>query len=81
MSAWPSSRETRLAQLLDIIRTHGRRWSAGRVQNLRRLTGGPTQRGTARRDLAELARRGHLVQHGPDDGRWYSLKTRKDDAR
>lgn len=81
MSAWPSSRETRLAQLLDTIRTHGRRWTAGRVQNLRRLTGGPTQRGTARRDLAELHRRGHLNQHGPDDGRWYSLKTRKDSAR
>lgn len=77
MSAWPNSREHRLAQLLDTIRTHGRRWTAGRVQNLRRLTGGPVQRGTARRDLAELARRGHLVQRGPDDGRFYILKTRK----
>lgn len=73
MSASPSSREARLTQLLDTIRTHGRHWSAGRVQNLRRLTGGPTQRGTARRDLAELARRGYLTQHGPEDGRFYTL--------
>lgn len=29
---------------------------------------------TARRDLIELARRGHLVQHGPDDGRYYTRK-------
>lgn len=72
-----SSREQRLAQLLDTIRTHGVRWTAGRVQNLRRLTGGQVQRGTARRDLAELHRRGHLIQHGPEDGRFYTLKTRK----
>lgn len=81
MSTTTSSREARLAQLLDTIRTHGRHWSAGRVQNLRRLTGGPTQRGTARRDLAELHRRGHLNQHGPLDGRFYTLRTRKDRAR
>ncbi|MFF9894915.1 hypothetical protein [Streptomyces longispororuber] len=73
-----SSRERRLEQLLDTIRTHGGRWTANRVQNLRRLTGGPTQRGTASRDLKELARRGHLDEHGPEDGRFYTLKTRKD---
>jgi hypothetical protein len=74
-----SSREDRLAQLLDTIRTHpGHRWTAGRLHELRRLSGGPVQRGTARRDLVELARRGHLVQHGPDDGRYFVLKTRKD---
>ena len=78
MSATTSSREQRLAQLLDTIRTHGVRWTAGRVQNLRRLTGGSVQRGTARRDLAELYRRGHLIQHGPDDGRFYTLNSRKD---
>ena len=72
-----SSREQRLAQLLDTIRTHGARWTAGRVQNLRRLTGG-TQRGTASRDLQELTRRGHLNQCGPRDGRFYTLRTRKD---
>ncbi|PNG19734.1 hypothetical protein [Streptomyces cahuitamycinicus] len=80
MSVSTSSREQRLAQLLDTIRTHGGRWTSGRVQDLRRLTGGPTQRGTASRDLAELNRRGHLNQHGPEDGRFYTLKTRKDGA-
>jgi hypothetical protein len=75
-----SSREQRLAQLLDTIRTHGARWTASRVQNLRRLTGGPTQRATASSDLQELARRGHLNACGPRDGRFYTLKTRKDRA-
>ncbi|MEU2730065.1 hypothetical protein ABZ650_20345 [Streptomyces griseoviridis] len=73
-----STREARLAQLLDAIRTWGGRWSSGSVQQLRRATGGPVQRGTARRDLIELTRRGHLAQHGPADGRYYTLKTRKD---
>lgn len=81
MSTATSSREARLAQLLDTIRTHPGRWTVGRVQDLRRLTGGATQRGTARHDLAELARRGHLNQHGPEDGRFYTLKTRKGGAR
>jgi hypothetical protein len=81
VSASQPSREQRLAQLLDTIRTRpGYRWTSRRVQNLRRLTGGPTQRGTASRDLKELARRGHLDEHGPEDGRFYTLKTRKDRA-
>ena len=77
MSTTPS-REARLAQLLDSIRTWRGQWRAGRVQELRRLAGGPVQRGTARRDLAELHRRGHLAAHGPQDGRFYTLRTRKD---
>lgn len=79
MTASTSSREQRLAQLLDTIRTRPAfRWTTGFVQNLRRLTSGATQRGTASRDLQELTRRGHLVQRGPRDGRFYTLKTRKD---
>ncbi|NEE06903.1 hypothetical protein G3M58_10645 [Streptomyces sp. SID7499] len=81
MSASQSSREQRLAQLLDTIRTHGARWTAGRVQNLRRLTGGGTQRGTASRDLQELTSRGHLNQCGPRDGRFYVLRRRSEDPR
>jgi hypothetical protein len=73
-----SSRETRLAQLLDTIRTHRGAWPARRVVDLRRFTGGPTKHTTARGDLAELARRGHLREHGPDHDRFYTLKTRKD---
>lgn len=71
------SHEARLAQLLDTIRTHGGKWSTRAVQDIRRTTGGPAQRGTARRDLAELHRRGHLLQHGAGDGRFYTLRTRK----
>ena len=73
-----SSREARLTQLLDTISIRpGQRWTAGRLHNLRRESGGPVQRGTARRDLVELARRGHLRQHGPDDGRYYLLNSTK----
>lgn len=72
--------EARLAQLLDTIRTHGGKWSTGALQELRRKQGGTKQRGTARRDLAELHRRGHLHQHGAGDGRFYTLKRRGGDA-
>lgn len=71
-----TAREARLAQLLDTIRTHGGKWSTRSVQQVRRATGGPVQRGTARRDLTELARRGHLQQHGAGDGRYYTLRRR-----
>lgn len=81
MSASQSSREARLAQLLDTIRTRpSARWTTSRVQDIRRITSGATQRGTASRDLQELARRGHLNEHGPEDGRFYTLRTRKDRA-
>lgn len=66
-----SAREQRLADLLDLLRSQPGRWSAGRLHRRRRAAGGPVQRGTARRDLAELARRGHLIERGPADGRWY----------
>lgn len=75
-----STREARLTQLLDIIRTRpGHRWSVGQIQGLRRLTGGPTQRGTARHDMQELYRRGHLNQHGPADDRYYTLRRKAGD--
>lgn len=81
MSVSTSSREQRLAQLLDTIRARPTfRWTSRRVQDVRRLTSGATQRGTASRDLQELTSRGHLVQRGPRDGRFYTLKTRKDRA-
>lgn len=72
-----SAREARLAQLLDTIRTRPGKWTTRLVQDVRRTTGAPAQRGTARRDLAELHRRGHLHQHGAGDGRYYTL-LRKD---
>ncbi|WP_031039781.1 hypothetical protein [Streptomyces sp. NRRL F-5650] len=72
-----SAREQRLAQLLDTIRTHRGEWRASDIVTLRRLTGGPTKRSTARRDLAELHRRGHLNQHGPTDGRFYTLRRKR----
>lgn len=73
-----SSHEHRAAALLVAIRLHRGAWNVRRVQEWRRFTGGPTQRGTARRDLDELYRRGHLHRRGPDDGRFYTLNPRKD---
>lgn len=72
-----TARENRLAQLLDTTRTHGGKWSSGSVQQIRRATGGPVQRGTARRDLIELTRRGHLAQHGAGDGRYFTLRRKE----
>ncbi|WP_318205330.1 hypothetical protein [Streptomyces sp. SCL15-4] len=69
-----SSREDRFAQLLTTIRDHPGKWTAGRLHKTRRVTGGPVQRGTARRDLAELVRRGYLAQRGPSDGRYFTLR-------
>lgn len=77
MNVIDSSRERRLTQLLDLIRSQPGKWTSGHVQELRRRTGGPTQRGTARRDLAELHRRGHLQLHGQSDGRFFTLNNRK----
>ncbi|NUS78436.1 MAG: hypothetical protein HOV70_19865 [Streptomyces sp.] len=75
-----AARERRLTELLDTIRTHGGKWSSGSVQQIRRAAGGPVQRGTARRDLIELTRRGHLAQHGTGDGRYYTLRCQKGSA-
>jgi len=75
------SREQRLAQLLDTMRTWGGRWTSGRVQELRRLTGEAPCRTTARRDLHTLTQRRHLQQHGPDNGRYFTLNTTRKDVR
>jgi len=72
-----SSHERRLRQLLAAIRLHRGAWTSKRTQEWRRFTGGPTQRGTASHDLTELTRRGHLQQHGPTDGRFYTLNTHR----
>lgn len=77
-----STREQRLTVLLDAIQADPGRWTAGRLHTLRKAAGrGPSQRGTSRRDLAELSRRGHLRQHGPEDGRFYLLAPQKGGTR
>ncbi|MFF9898468.1 hypothetical protein [Streptomyces longispororuber] len=75
-----SSRERRLGQLLDTIRSCGGQWPTSRVMDFRRRDGHTPCRTTARRDLAELARRGHLLACGPENARYYVLATlaRKD---
>ncbi|NED73324.1 hypothetical protein G3I51_13425 [Streptomyces sp. SID9944] len=74
MSATKSARAARLAQLLITLRARpGHHWTVGEVHTLRRQTGGPTQRNTSHHDMQELHRRGHLAQHGPTNGRSYTL--------
>lgn len=71
-----SGREQRLTELLDLIRANPGRWTTGRVHDLRKAAHrGPSQRGTAKRDLVELCRRGYLVERGPADGRFFLLAT------
>lgn len=71
----PRPRIDRRQLLLDTIRTTGGRWTTGRVKALyaRDL---PTHiyRSTIRRDLRELCNAGHLVAHGPDCRRYYTLR-------
>ncbi|MFD8251942.1 hypothetical protein [Streptomyces werraensis] len=75
-----TNQEARRARLLEGIRAAGGRWTSGRVQEQRRRSGEAPCRTTARRDLHALAARGHLEQRGPENGRFYTLRTtRKDD--
>ncbi|GAA1065292.1 hypothetical protein [Streptomyces asiaticus] len=58
-----SSNETRarIRTLLAVVRREGGTWTTRRAQEVYRPLG-IVQRGTARRDLALLAKRGHLVE-------------------
>lgn len=71
----------RQQRLLDAVRTHGGEWTTRRVLSLFALTDpGVVQRGTARRDLEELRRAGHLDLVNEPNKRHYVLSTRKDSA-
>ncbi|MEV7871466.1 hypothetical protein AB0P17_36445 [Streptomyces sp. NPDC088124] len=66
----------RATRLLFAIREAGSvRWTTGRVDALYAEYGYPTRnrRTGARKDLIELARRGLLTAHGPDDDRYFLL--------
>ncbi|NUS58652.1 MAG: hypothetical protein HOV66_27945 [Streptomycetaceae bacterium] len=69
----------RQALLLHHIRRVGGMWGNRRANELYRRLGleriGPN---TGRKDLAALARAGHLSSRGPQDGRYYSLPSRKE---
>ncbi|MEE4540948.1 hypothetical protein V2S66_03070 [Streptomyces sp. V4-01] len=60
--------------LLDAIRRTGGRWTTGRVQSLYALVlPSHVYRSTIRVDLRELCAAGHLVAHGGDYRRYYTL--------
>ncbi|MFD5682147.1 hypothetical protein [Streptomyces bacillaris] len=60
----------------------GTRWQTGRAEQVYADLGYPTRgrRHNARADLNELAKRGLLTAHGPDDGRYFLLAQPKDGA-
>lgn len=62
--------------LITTIRTQGGVWRAGDVMSLYRANGWGCNRSTARYDLQYLARHGLLVEHGPENDRWYTAVTR-----
>lgn len=64
-------------RLLNAISAQPCEVRTGEVMALYRAHGWGPSRTTARRDLQYLARHGQLVEHGPEDDRWYTL--RKDD--
>lgn len=55
-----STNRARIRTLLAVVRREGGIWTTSRAQDVYRPLG-IVQRGTARRDLALLAERGHLV--------------------
>ncbi|MEV8353145.1 hypothetical protein ACFVTT_23495 [Streptomyces niveus] len=73
----------RQEQLLAEIRRNTDRtvWSTKPVGRIYRGWNVPTPDHEARRDLAALAKAGHLIDNGDDTGRRYRLNTRKDGAR
>ncbi|MFD8088725.1 hypothetical protein [Streptomyces malaysiensis] len=56
-----SPNRARIRTLLAVVRREGGIWTTSRAQEVYRAFG-VVQRGTARRDLALLAERGHLVK-------------------
>lgn len=61
--------------LAVICRKPRARWATGRVEALYRDWGVASPRSTGRSDLQDLHRLGHLTPHGPEDGRFYLLRT------
>lgn len=70
-----ADRDRRRALLAEIRRIGGR-ITAGEAHAFYRATGHSPCRSTARADLKYYARRGVLVQRGPDNGRMYTLAPR-----
>lgn len=70
----------RLAVLYRQIRQSGGTWSSRRAERVYGRLGIRVRPGLGRKDLRALARSGHVVAHGPEDGRFYTLPSRKGGA-
>lgn len=80
MSARTGQRPRRRRLLAEIRRTGGQ-MTTGQAHAFYRATGWGPCRTTARKDLQAMARRGVLVERGPDNGRTYTLNHTPGDAR
>lgn len=80
MSARTQQRPRR-RRLLAEIRRAGGRITTGQAHAFYQATGWGPCRTTARKDLQALARRGVLVERGPDNDRTYTLNYRKDGSQ
>ncbi|NUQ95336.1 MAG: hypothetical protein HOY79_01800 [Streptomyces sp.] len=76
-----STAARRRARLLDDIRQRPREVRTGEVMRLYRANGWGPSRATARHDLQYFARRGVLIEHGPEDDRHYTLNLAKAGTR
>lgn len=73
--------QPRRRRLLAEIRRTGGQMTTGQAHAFYRATGWGPCRTTARKDLQAMARRGVLVERGPDNGRTYTLNHTPGDAR
>jgi hypothetical protein len=71
----------RRQRLLAEIRQMGGRITTGQAHAFYQATGWGPRRTTARKDLQALARRGVLVERGPDNDRTYTLNLTKGSTR
>lgn len=76
-----SSEHLRRRRLLNAIRTQGGTWPTGRAHALYQALGYGPNRRTAKLDLRYWARRGLLIEDGPDNGRAYRLNHAQGVAR
>ncbi|MGW3428022.1 hypothetical protein ACWDHW_08695 [Streptomyces melanosporofaciens] len=74
-----SPNRARIRTLLAVVRREGGIWTTSRAQEVYRAFG-VVQRGTARRDLALLAKRGHLVEVPDEHDTAYRVNQARDAA-
>lgn len=68
----------RRTELLDAIRSEPGDWTTGMALRVQQAGGWGCNRSVAREDLRHLAKTGLLIEHGPDEARFYRLNQIRD---